>query len=190
MITVCCVAIVAGAVYSPAWLIVPTPVGLIVHVTAVLLLLLTLAVNCCACPLSSVALAGVTLTDTGRVAAAGTRVIVAEADLVGSAWLVAVIVTVCCKPTAAGAVYNPAALIVPTPAGMAVQVTAVLLVLATLAVNCCVWPPLESVTLAGVTLKDTGGMRVTVAVSDVDETPRVVAVIVTVCCVSILEGAV
>src|SRR5271157_1534116 len=167
MITVCCVAIVAGAVYSPAWLIVPTPVGLIVHVTAVLLLLLTLAVNCCACPLSSVALAGVTLTDTGRVAAAGTRVIVAEADLVGSAWLV-----------------------VPTPAGMAVQVTAVLLVLATLAVNCCVWPPLESVTLAGVTLKDTGGMRVTVAVSDVDETPRVVAVIVTVCCVSILEGAV
>jgi len=41
----------------------------------------------------------------------------------------------------AGAVYRPDELIVPVPAGLIVQVTAVLLVLATVAVNCWVCPP-------------------------------------------------
>jgi hypothetical protein len=49
-VTVCCVEMVAGAVYKPDELIVPVPAGLIVQVTAVLLVLVTVAVNCCACP--------------------------------------------------------------------------------------------------------------------------------------------
>jgi hypothetical protein len=52
--------------------------------------------------------------------------------------------------TLAGAVYNPVALIAPTPAGLIVQITAVLLELLTLAVNCCVCPP-ESMAKDGVT---------------------------------------
>ena len=56
--------------------------------------------------------------------------------------LVAVIVTVCTVATVAGAVYNPLVLIVPAPvAGLIVHVTAVLLVLLTVAANCCVPPP-------------------------------------------------
>jgi hypothetical protein len=54
----------------------------------------------------------------------------------GSAWLVTTIFTVCFWLTFTGAVYNPLAEIVPI-AGIAVQVTAVLLVLVTVAVNCC-----------------------------------------------------
>jgi hypothetical protein len=48
-ITVCCFEIVAGAVYRPVELIVPTE-GLIDHVTASLPGSSTLAVNCCVCP--------------------------------------------------------------------------------------------------------------------------------------------
>ena len=71
----------------------------------------------------------------------GIRVTVAKADLLVSAWLVAVTVTVCCAEIVAGAVYSPDALTVPTPAGLIVQVTAVLLVFVTVAVNCALWPP-------------------------------------------------
>ena len=63
--------------------------------------------------------------------------IVAEADLVVSNWLVAVIVTVCWVAMLDGATYKPDTLIVPTPAGLIVQVTAVLMALITFAVNCC-----------------------------------------------------
>ena len=76
-------------------------------------------------------------------------------------------ITVCCAPTVVGAVYSPDTLIVPVPTGLIVQVTAVLLVLATLAANCCVWPPL-SVAVRGVTLIVTGELftiSVTVAVA-------------------------
>ena len=64
---------------------------------------------------------------------------VAEADFVGSAWLVAVTVTVCCDVMLAGAVYKPVALTLPTPLGLIDQVTVELVVLVTVAVNCCVW---------------------------------------------------
>jgi len=64
-VTVCCVATVAGAVYRPELLIVPVPAGPIVHVTAVLLLFATVAVNCCVCPPFNVAVAGVMVTVTG-----------------------------------------------------------------------------------------------------------------------------
>jgi len=45
-VMVCCMAMLAGAVYRPEELIVPVPVGLIDHVTAVLLVFETVAVNC------------------------------------------------------------------------------------------------------------------------------------------------
>src|SRR5690242_21745354 len=48
-VTVCCVVIVAGAVYSPPALMLPA-FGLIDHVTAVFALPVTVAVNCCVCP--------------------------------------------------------------------------------------------------------------------------------------------
>ena len=58
-------------------------------------------------------------------------------DLVGSATLWAVTVTVCDVGILKGAVYRPAEEIVPTD-GLMDQVTAVLLVPKTVAVNCCV----------------------------------------------------
>jgi hypothetical protein len=67
------------------------------------------------------------------------RVTVTEADFVVSAWLVAVRITVCGLPEV-GAVYSPVESTIPIPTGLIVQVTAVLLLLDTLAKNCCVWP--------------------------------------------------
>jgi hypothetical protein len=78
-------------------------------------------------------------TDTGGVA--GVTVTLADADLVPSAALVAVIVTVT-ELLVAGAVKRPEAEMLPW---VAIHFTAVLLVLVTLAVNCFV-PP--AVTLA------------------------------------------
>jgi hypothetical protein len=63
-------------------------------------------------------------------------VIVAEADLLVSTSLVAVIVTVCCVAIADGAVYTPSASIEPVPAGLIAHVTAWLLVFPTVAANC------------------------------------------------------
>jgi hypothetical protein len=51
---------------------------------------------------------------------------------------------------------------VPVPAGEIVQVTPVLLVLVTVAVNCWVWPP-YNVAVVGLTLTAIGGSRVMVA---------------------------
>jgi hypothetical protein len=116
-------------------------------------------------------------------------VIVAEADSVVSAWLVAVMVTVCGVEMLAGAVYRPDALIVPVPAGLIVQVTAVFPVFRTLAVNCCVWLA-PMVALGGVTPTDTGIISVTVAEAACVISVRLVAVMVTVCCEVMLAGAV
>jgi hypothetical protein len=66
----------------------------------------------------------------------GINVTVDEADTAVFAWLVALTVTVCCVEIVAGAVYRPDELIVPVPVGLMVQVTAVLVVLVTVAVNC------------------------------------------------------
>jgi hypothetical protein len=68
-------------------------------------------------------------------------VIVSEADpeTLVSAWEVAVIVALDGRPAAiVGAVYRPVELIDPPFAGLTAQVTAVLLVFATVAVNCVV----------------------------------------------------
>jgi hypothetical protein len=66
-------------------------------------------------------------------------VTVAEADFVVSACEVAVTVAVVWLATDAGAVYKPEADSVPAP--VSDQVTAVLVVPLTVAVNCCVPPP-------------------------------------------------
>ena len=79
---------------------------------------------------------GETLTVGG-----GISVTVAEAETLVLAWLVAVTLTVCCEVTLAGAVYKPEELIVPVPVGLIDQVTAVLVALVTVAVNCWVCPP-------------------------------------------------
>jgi hypothetical protein len=60
---------------------------------------------------------------------------VALADLVGSATLWAFVVTVCAVRMLGGAVYRPAAEMVPTD-GLIDQVTAVLLAPKTVAANC------------------------------------------------------
>lgn len=104
------------------------------HVTAVLLL--TVGVNCCVWPPPRAAVGGATDTVIG-----GASVIVAVANLVVSAWLVAVTVTVCCVVMLAGAVYRPVALIVPGAFEGIDQITPVLLEFVTGAENCWPCPP-------------------------------------------------
>src|SRR2546430_1096367 len=96
----------------------------------------------------------------------------AEADFVGSACDTAVTVTVAGFGPPAGAVYRPELDIAPTVAlpplpPLTCQVTAVLLVFCTVAVNCCV-PPAPTVADAGeiVTLTTAAGVMVTCAEAD------------------------
>jgi hypothetical protein len=77
----------------------------------------------------------------------------------------------------------------PPPTGLIVHVTAVLPALATVAENCCVWPPSEIIALAGITFTATGGIKVTVAVAAAAVFAWLVAVMVIVCCVEMLVGA-
>jgi hypothetical protein len=167
-VIVCWLATTAGAVYNPLSLIAPTPAGLTDHVTA------WFAVNDCACPLDRIAVAGVTLSG-------GSRLTVATANLVVSAWMVAITVTVSWLAMVGGAVYSPVASIVPTPEGSTVHVTV------WFDVNCCVWPP-YNIAVDGVTVNN--GNTVSVAVTDLDVSAWLVAVIVTVCGVAALAGAV
>src|SRR5262245_52338155 len=66
----------------------------------------------------------------------GLSVTLAFADLVESAMLVAVTITVCCAAMVACAVSSPAAELVPALAGLMPQVTAVLPLPVTVALNC------------------------------------------------------
>src|SRR5258708_22509557 len=80
-----------------------------------------------------------------------TTVTVVPADFEVSAWEIAVTVTAAGLGTAAGAVYKPAAEMVPTVAlppviPLTCQVTAVLVVFTTVAVDCC---EVATVTLVG-----------------------------------------
>src|SRR5437764_207988 len=110
----------------------------------------------------------------------------AEADFVGSACDTAVTVTAAGFGTTAGAVYRPELDIVPTVAlppltPFTCQVTAVLLVFCTVAVNCCV-PPAPTVADAGeiVTRTAVVGVVVTAAEADFVGTACDAAVTVTV----------
>jgi hypothetical protein len=84
----------------------------------------------------------------------------ADADMVVSAWEVAVTVTLVGRPVATrGAVYTPFASMVPPFGVVTDQVTPVLLTFVTVAVNCAVW--LGHPGLLGYTLDGTPGLTVT-----------------------------
>jgi hypothetical protein len=91
----------AGAVYRPAVLILPQsePEHVKVHVTATLLVPVTVALNCCVLPTLSEAVAG-----KSEIVTPATRVTAAVAVLVLSALAVAVTVTVSATLIGVGAV--------------------------------------------------------------------------------------
>ena len=124
----------------------------------------------------------------GRFGAGTPRVTVADADCVESAWLVAMILTVC-PLSVVGAVYSPVALIVPAPAGLSDHLTAVLVVFVTVAVNCCD-PLVGNDAIPGETVTATGGINVIVAFKGIELAPREVPVTVIDRCVSMFAGAV
>ena len=119
---------VAGAEYRPPLEIIPTA-GLTDQVTAVLVVPVTVTVNCRVCDAAKFAVDGLTVTCT-----AGTTVTLAVVFLLVSATLVAVTVTVCGLVSVAGAEYRPPLEMVPT-AGLTDHVTAVFVVPVTAAVN-------------------------------------------------------
>jgi hypothetical protein len=109
------------------------------------------------------------------------------ADAVGPATLWAVTVTVCDVRILDGAVYKPAEEIVPT-GGLIDQVTAVLLVPKTVAVNCCV-PEGVKLTVDGLRDTVTAWRSVITAVAVVEGAATLVAVIVTFWVVGAVLGA-
>ena len=109
------------------------------------------------------------------------------ADLVGSATLWAVTVTVCDVRILDGAVYRPAEEIVPTD-GLIDQVTAVLLVPKTVAVNCCV-PEGAKLTVDGLRDTVTAWRSMITAVAVFEGSAMLVAVIVTLWVVGAVLGA-
>src|SRR5438067_2474240 len=118
------------------------------HVTAVFVLPVTVAVNCCVPPVCSDAEFGLMLTATGG--GGPVTVTLADADFVLSATLVAVTLYV---PAVAGAVYRPLLETVPP---LADQATAIFVVPVTAAVNC--WtPPVCNEAEVGLMLTATGG---------------------------------
>ena len=108
------------------------------QLTPVLVVPLTEATNCADWPPLNDTLVG----DSETVIAGGTREMVAVADLVPSAALTAVTVTVWADVMVAGAVYRPFT-IVPV-CGDRDHVTLVFVDPVTVAVNCCVWPSLRA----------------------------------------------
>lgn len=102
-VTVAGFGTVVGAVYTPVVEMVPQalpvqPAPLTVQVTLVGRLL-SVALNCCWCPATTFAVVGKIETDTGE-----RMVTIADADLVGSAVRIAVMVTVGGCGAVAGAV--------------------------------------------------------------------------------------
>ena len=104
IVIICVAATVDGEVYRPVVSICPT-LGLIDHVTALLLEPVTVALNCSAFGVVRLGKGGVitTLMDAAGGEGGGCRLTVAVADFVPSATLVAVIVTVCAAAMLAGA---------------------------------------------------------------------------------------
>ena len=143
------------------------------------------AVNCCVCPVESVALAGETVT----VMAGGCSVMVAAPVAVGSKTLAAVTVTFWLAEIAAGAVYRPLDGLMEPTCGLMLQVTPVWLMPLTFAENCCVCPA-PSVAADGLT---TTIMMTGTSVMDTDAacvgSATLVAVAVTVCPVEMKLGA-
>lgn len=134
-----------GATYKPvveinpkAWL--PPTMPLTCQMTAELGAPFTDAVNCCVPKFATDTALGDMLTELEAPVVAIT-VTGADANFVASAWEVAVTLTCGGLGTVDGAVYKPEFVIVPldTPPPT-LHVTALLVVPATVAVNCCVFP--------------------------------------------------
>src|ERR1039458_1258514 len=159
----------AGAVYRPL-LERPPAAGLTDQLTAVLGPPATVAVNCCVWP----AVSDTAVGDTATVIA--DSVIMALADLVGSARLVAVTVTCCPVGMLAGAVYKPPLETLPA-GGVTDHVTAVLGPPAAMAVNCCVWPAVSDTAVGDIVTVIAD--NVTVALADLVGSARLRAVTVT-----------
>ena len=131
----------AGAVYKPAAVIVPQaapeqPDPLRLQVTAVFFVPETVARNCCWLPIVTIAFTGETVTWIGMKI-----VTAADADVTPSAVDVAVTVTFAGVGTVSGAVYRPAVVMVPhaepaQPEPVTLQVTLVIAVPVTVALNC------------------------------------------------------
>ena len=166
--------IAAGAVYTPVGDIVPGP-PLFDHDTVVSDVPVTVAVIDRPCDGARVALEG--LRRRLMLLVSDTRTTVTLADFEVSATLVAVMVTDGEELAMAGAVYSPLDR-VPTE-GVMDQVTAVLELPVTLAVNCRLCAG-ASVALEGLKLMLTpAGASWTIALADLEESATLVAVIVT-----------
>ena len=126
--------------------------------------------------------AGLSKLTTVVVDDAEVMVILAVADLLVSAWLVAVTENV---PAVAPAMYVPEVLIVPPVAD---QFTPVLLLPVTVAVNECDCPGFRLKDV-GLMVIDTPGTRVTAAEANFELSAADVAVTVTVCCEVTEAGA-
>src|SRR5258708_38504778 len=146
------------------------------QVTALLLVPATVAVNCCVCPPIIDAVVGATATEIDEDA--GESVSLAVPLTVGSAALVAVIVTGVLAVIVAGAVYPPAAETLPVPFGVTIHVTPIFHVPETVALSCCCSDG-PSVAVAGVTETVTMGVSVRAA-GPVDPAATLVAGMVTV----------
>jgi hypothetical protein len=144
---------VAGAVKRP--LVVRVP-AVAVHVTALLVVPVTVAVNCCVVPAFTVGAEGEMVTETMGTA----TVMFAVADLAVSCTLVAVTVA---EPMVWPAVNRPVCVIVPL---VALHVTALLEALATVAVNCWVAPGATLAVVGDTVTVSTGTAMVTAAVAD------------------------
>jgi hypothetical protein len=184
----------AGALYRPLDEIVPQllpeqPPPLTFHVTLVLDVPPTVALNCCVFPVTTRTLLGEILTTIEwRI------VTVDAADFEGSATEVAVTVTTAGLGTAAGAVYRPLDEIDPQvapeqPVPLRAHVTAVLDVPVTLAANCCVFPTTTSAA-TGEMVTATGARTVTVADADLLGSANEVAVTLTCAGLGTAAGAV
>lgn len=172
-----------GAVYTPLLEMLPQ-LALpheTLHVTAVFVVPLTVAENCCCPPVETCVEEGDTTTETDADDWITTE---AEADFVESATDVAVTVARPGFGTAAGAVYKPLEVIEPQdpethPIPEIDQVTAVLELPVTVAVNCCC-PRTDSVTELGERLTATPVeepmLTLAVPTSEVSERPTAVTV--------------
>ena len=182
-----------GAVYRPELVIVPHDDGHAapdrLHVTDVLPVPVTVAANCCCALTTTWADSGATVTAIGA-----NTVTVAVACLLGSACAVAVTVTVGGFGTELGAVYMPAVLIAPQalpeqPVPLTFQVTFVLLVPVTVAMNCFCCP-VVTCAVAGATETTIFGVIVTTADAERVESACEVAVTFTLEGVGCVDGAV
>jgi hypothetical protein len=160
----------APAVKTPAELIVPELADQAMDLFATVPC--TVALNCCVAPARMLAVGGVTVIE---VTVGALTVIVADADLVGSATLVAVTFA---TPDV-DAVKRPLAVIEPPVADQVTDLFAI--VPCTVAVNCCV-APVRREGAAGLTETEltTGAATVMVAVADLVVSATLVAVIVAV----------